>query len=111
VAIVDVIDYLILRALAHFQRQAAPTRPEGPSDEEFAGLSSQDRYDRAMDYYLSEQCSTGRLAELLQILGFDLREHLIVWACRSSWVKHHCRSNRKTLKNARKWAEQRDKTK
>ena len=29
-----------------------------------------------MEYYLSEQCSTGRIAELLQISWIDLRERL-----------------------------------
>jgi hypothetical protein len=74
VAIVDVIDYLILRTLAHFHAKPHQLDPNGPSDKEFAGLSLQERYDRAMDYYLSEQCSTGRMAELLQIPWIDMRE-------------------------------------
>jgi antitoxin (DNA-binding transcriptional repressor) of toxin-antitoxin stability system len=75
VAIVDVVDYLILRAVAHFHAGSlAPLDPNGPSDAEFAGLDSQARYNRAMEYYLAEQCSTGRMAELLQISWADLRE-------------------------------------
>ena len=75
VAIVDVIDYLILRALAHFHAgNLPPLDPEGPSEAEFSGLELQERYSRAMEYYLSEQCSTGRIAELLQISWIDLRE-------------------------------------
>ena len=74
VAIVDVIDYLILRAVAHFHAGPAKLNPTGPVDEEFTGLSTQERYDQAMAYYLSEQCSTGRMAELLQIPWVDMRE-------------------------------------
>ncbi len=75
VAIVDVIDYLILRAVAHFHAgNLVPLNQNGPSDAEFAGLDSQARYNRAMEYYLAEQCSTGRMAELLQISWADLRE-------------------------------------
>jgi hypothetical protein len=75
VAVVDVIDYLILRALAHFHAgNLPPLDPEGPSEAEFSGLDLQERYNRAMEYYLSEQCSTGRMAELLQISWIDLRE-------------------------------------
>ena len=75
VAIVDVIDYLILRALAHFHAgNLPPLDLEGPSEAEFSGLDLQEGYNRAMEYYLSEQCSTGRMAELLQISWIDLRE-------------------------------------
>jgi hypothetical protein len=75
VAIVDVIDYLILRAVAHFHAgNLVPLDPNGPSDVEFSGLDSQARYNRAMEYYLAEQCSTGRMAELLQISWADMRE-------------------------------------
>jgi hypothetical protein len=75
VAIVDVIDYLILRALAHFHAgNLPPLDPEGPSEHEFFGLDLQERYNRAREYYLSEQCSTGRMSELLQISWIDLRE-------------------------------------
>ncbi len=75
VAIVDVIDYLILRAVAHFHAgNSSALDPDGPSDAEFTGLSSQERYNRAMDYYLAEPCSTGRMAELLQISWADMRE-------------------------------------
>lgn len=73
--VVDVVDYLILRALAHYHAGNLPLLdPNGPSDEEFAGLSSQERYNRAMEYYLAKQCSTGRMAELLQISWLDMRE-------------------------------------
>ena len=75
VAIVDVIDYLILRGLANFHAGNSPALdPNGPADAEFTGLSSQERYNRAMDYYLAEACSTGRMAELLQISWLDMRE-------------------------------------
>jgi hypothetical protein len=73
--VVDVVDYLILRALANFHAGNSPVLdPNGPSDPEFAGLSLQERYNRAMDYYLGKQCSTGRMAELLKISWLDMRE-------------------------------------
>jgi len=73
--VVDVVDYLILRAVAHYYAGNLPSLdPNGPRNEEFAGLSSQDRYNRAMEYYLAEACSTGRMAELLQISWSELRE-------------------------------------
>ncbi len=73
--VVDVVDYLILRAVTHYHAgNLTPLDPDGPRDTEFAGLSSQERYNRAMDYYLAEQCSTGRMAELLQISWLDMRE-------------------------------------
>ena len=73
--VVDVVDYLILRALAYYHAgKWPPLDPDGPRSEEFAGLSDQQRYNRAMQYYLSEQCSTGRMAELLQIPWIDMRE-------------------------------------
>ena len=75
VAIVDVIDYLILRAVTHYHGGDRPALdPKGPLDAEFSGMSSQARYNRAMDYYLAEECSTGRMAELLQIPWLDMRE-------------------------------------
>jgi hypothetical protein len=61
--------------LANFHAGNSPALdPNGPSDAEFAGLSSQERYNWAMDYYLGKQCSTGRMAELLQISWLDMRE-------------------------------------
>jgi hypothetical protein len=75
VAIVDVIDYLILCAVAHYYAGNRPVLDsKGPSDAEFSGLTEQDRYNRAMDYYLAEACSTGRMAELLKISWADMRE-------------------------------------
>ncbi len=75
VAIVDVIDYLILRALAHYYAHQPPVLdPNGPSDSEFENLGEQERYNRAMDYYLAGAISTGRMAELLGIPWSDLRE-------------------------------------
>ncbi len=75
VAIVDVVDYLILRAVAHYHAGNRPALDaNGPSDAEFSELTEQARYNRAMDYYLAEACSTGRMAELLQISWADMRE-------------------------------------
>jgi hypothetical protein len=73
--VVDVVDYLILRALAHYHAgNLPPLDPTGPKDDEFDGLSSQARYNRAMQYYLAEKCSTGRMAELLEIPWVELSD-------------------------------------
>lgn len=73
--VVDVVDYLILRALAYYHAGKLPLLdPDGPCNDEFAGMSTQERYNRAMQYYLSEQCSTGRIAELLEIPWIEMRE-------------------------------------
>jgi hypothetical protein len=51
--VVDVVDYLILRALAHYHAgKWPPLDPDGPRGEEFAGLSDQQRYNRAMQVAL-----------------------------------------------------------
>ena len=104
VAIVDVIDYLILRAVAHFHARPPQLDPNGPSNDEFASLSLQERYDRAMAYYLSEQCSTGRVAELLQIPWIDMRERFNRLEVPLFLGPGTIEEAREDAKNARKWA-------
>ena len=75
VVIVEVIYYLILRAVVNFHAgNRLALDPNGPSNAEFSSLTEQDRYNRAMDYYMAEGCSTGRIAELLQISVADMHE-------------------------------------
>ncbi len=106
VAIVDVIDYLLLCAVAHFHA-AEPSLldPNGPSDAEFAALNLLERYNRAMDYYLSKQCSTGRMAELLQISWADMRERFNRLGVPLFLGPHSIEEAREDAENARKWAE------
>jgi hypothetical protein len=104
--IVDVVDFLILRALVNYHAgNLPPLDPNGPSNEEFAGLSSQARYNRAMQYYLSEKCSTGRMAELLEISWIDLRERFNRLGVPLFLAPSTINDARKDAENARKWAE------
>ena len=48
--------------------------PRRSSDAEFSKLTERDRYNQAMDYYMTEACSTKRMADLLQIPWADMRE-------------------------------------
>ena len=106
VAIVDVIDYLILRAVAHFHAgNLSALDPNGPADTEFSGLDSQERYNRAMDYYLAEACSTGRMAELLQISWADMRERFNRLGVPLFLGPTTIEEVREDAENARKWAE------
>ena len=103
--VVDVIDYLILRALANFHAGNSPALdPNGPTDAEFAGFNSQGRYNRAMDYYLGKQCSTGRMAELLQISWADMRERFNRLGVPLFFGPTTIEEAREDAANARKWA-------
>ncbi len=106
VIVVDVLDYLILRALAHYYAGNLPALdPEGPRSEEFAGMSAQERYNRAMQYYLSRQCSTGRMAELLEIPWVDMRERFNRLGVPLFLGPETIEEAREEAENARKWAE------
>jgi prevent-host-death family protein len=75
VAIVDVADYLILRAVARYHENPPPINPDGLSDEEAVQLTDpQERYNVVMAHYLAEAISTGRTAELLGLPWVDMRE-------------------------------------
>jgi len=104
--VVDVVDFLILRALAHYHAgDLPPLDPNGPSIEEFAELSSQARYNRAIQYYLSEQCSTGRMAELLEVPWIDMRERFHRLGVPLFLGSTTVDEARQDAENARKWAE------
>ena len=106
VAIVDVLDYLILRAVAHSHAGNQPALDaNGPSNAEFASLTEQDRYNRAMDYYLAEACSTGRMAELLQIPWAEMRERFNRLGVPLFLGPTTIEEAREDAANARKWAQ------
>ncbi|MFL7837954.1 MAG: type II toxin-antitoxin system prevent-host-death family antitoxin [Candidatus Promineifilaceae bacterium] len=79
VAIIDIVDYHILRALAHYHaRPSQLNKAKKLSDEVVKDLSSmQDRFDLVLAYYLSEEISLGRVAELLGIPWLDLRTRFL----------------------------------
>jgi hypothetical protein len=69
-AILDIVDYRLLRAFVHCHARPEEfdLSPE-PTDERFAGLDEQGRYDLVMAYYQTREpdqgISLGRMAELL----------------------------------------------
>jgi prevent-host-death family protein len=75
VAIVDVADYLILRAVARYHENPPTINPNGLTDDEANQLTDpQDRYNVVMAHYLAGAISTGRTAELLGLPWIELRE-------------------------------------
>ena len=78
VAIIDIIDYRILRAVMRYH--AAPPKTEskaGLADEEVIGLDPQGRFDLVVASYLSGAISLGRVAELLDVPWLDLRTRFL----------------------------------
>lgn len=75
VAIIDIVDYHILRALAHYYARPPQIQTRnGLSDEAVAAQPDiQAQYDLIMAYYLAEEISLGRTAELLDLPWIDLR--------------------------------------
>jgi predicted HTH domain antitoxin len=79
VAIIDIVDYRILRAVMHYYaRQPQIDVDAGLSDQEVATLSDlQDRYDLVMAGYLAGAISLARAAELLDLPWLDLRHRCL----------------------------------
>lgn len=79
VAIIDIADYLILRALAHCYTHTPKIQTgRGLSDEAVADQANlQAQYDLVMAYYLAEEISLGRAAELLDLPAADLRARFV----------------------------------
>lgn len=75
VAIIDIIDYHILRALAHFNFHPPQVETgSGLRDETVAAQPSlQAQYNLVLAYYIYEEISLSRAAELLDLPSFNLR--------------------------------------
>ena len=75
VAIIDIADYHILRALAHYYAHPSQIQTgSGLSDEAVAAQPDlQAQYDLVLAYYLAEEISLDRAAELLDLSRIDLR--------------------------------------
>src|SRR5688572_7120437 len=76
VAIVDVIDYWLMRAVMTNYAHTLPVpNPEQGLNDETVNLipEMQARYNLVMAYYLAEAISLGRAAELLGLTWLDLR--------------------------------------
>ena len=79
VAIIDSVDYHILRALAHFHAHPIQVEQgEGLSREVVGALpTTQAQYDLVLAHYLSSGISLGRTAELLDLPWLDLRTRFL----------------------------------
>jgi prevent-host-death family protein len=79
VAIIDIADYHILRALAHYYAHPSQIQAgSGLSDEVVAAQPDlQAQYDLVLAYYLAEEISLGRAAELLDLPWIDLRTRFL----------------------------------
>ena len=78
-AILDIVDYHILRAVTTYYAHPAKIKPKaGLSNDALAKLDSpQNVYDLVMAYYLAGAISTGKAAELLDLPWLDLRNRFI----------------------------------
>jgi antitoxin (DNA-binding transcriptional repressor) of toxin-antitoxin stability system len=76
-AIMDIIDYRILRAAVRYctQRPEIVLDENGPSDEAVTAIADpQERYDLVWAHYLAEAMSLSRVGHLLGLAWIDLRE-------------------------------------
>ena len=79
VAIMDIIDYRITRAvMRYYSRQPEVDLEAGLSDQQVATASqTQERYDLALAHYLAGAISLGRVAEVLGLPWLDLRTRFL----------------------------------
>jgi len=75
VAIVDIVDYRIMRAAMRYHARTPEIAPlAGLAEERVNALSEpQERFDLVLAHYLAEAISLGRAAELLDIYRLDLQ--------------------------------------
>ncbi|MEA3441809.1 MAG: type II toxin-antitoxin system prevent-host-death family antitoxin [Chloroflexota bacterium] len=78
VVILDIVDYRLLRAFSHFYAKN-PEVSGGGLDESVALAAGniQDKFDLVMAYYIEEEISLGRMAELLGLPWIDLQARLL----------------------------------
>ena len=74
VAIMDIVDYRILRAFMAYHARPPQVNPKGISAERLAGMDDpQQVYDLVLAHYLAGVISLGRVAELLNLSVLDLQ--------------------------------------
>jgi predicted HTH domain antitoxin len=75
VAIIDIADYYIVRAVMRYYAHQPEIDPEaGLADQEIEAISDpQERFDLVLAHYLAGAISLGRAAELLDLSWLDLR--------------------------------------
>ena len=79
VAILDIVDYGIIRAVMRYYAQMPEISAEaGLSDQEVTALSDpQERFNLVLTHYLAGAISLGRAAELLDLPWLDLRTRFL----------------------------------
>ena len=75
VAIIDIVDYYIVRAVMRYYAHQPEIDPERglPDQEVEATADPQERFDLVLAHYLGGAISLGRAAELLDLSWLDLR--------------------------------------
>ena len=78
-AIVDIVDYLIVRAVMRYYSQRPPIAiVAGLTDDQVATVKGeQERYNLVMAHYLAGAISLSRAAELLDLAWVDLRARAV----------------------------------
>ena len=78
VAIIDILDYWILRAVMRVYAEPVELEPgAGLTDEALADLDPLEKVEVTMTHYLAGAISLGRTAELLGVPWLDLRTRLL----------------------------------
>ncbi len=109
-AIIDIIDYYILRAVMRYH-----AHPPEINLEDEAGLSDaeadaagglQERYNLVIAHYLAGSISLGRMAELLHTSALDLRLRFVRLDIPLRLGPQTIEEARAEVENARRWAAQ-----
>ena len=78
VAIVDIVDYYLLRAAMHYHARPPTIEDDGLSEEAVAAReSTQGQTNLILAHYLAGAISLSRVAELLQLPWIDLRTRFL----------------------------------
>jgi predicted HTH domain antitoxin/antitoxin (DNA-binding transcriptional repressor) of toxin-antitoxin stability system len=77
-AIMDIIDYRILRALTLYYTRPPKISPQGLGAQALQNLAGpQERYDLVLAHYLAGTISLGRTAELLELHPLELQTRFV----------------------------------
>ena len=84
-AILDILDYRILRALASYYTHPPKINPKGLSIQALQNLEDpQEVYDLVVAYYLAGVVSLARGAELLELHSLELQTR-VTWTRSRGW--------------------------
>ncbi|MFC2037948.1 hypothetical protein ACFLYD_08335 [Chloroflexota bacterium] len=107
VAIMDIVDYRITRAVMRYYAQQPEIEvEEGLADRQVAGTSDpQDRFNLVLAHYLAGAISLGRAAELLELPWVDLRTRFQRLDVPLRVAPSNLQEARQDVKVAEAWAE------